>query len=97
MNTDNAIRNSWEPLPVDDIPARIPAHVSADDAPLSWRNKHSGAILYIEYREQDDTSEDWVFRGDGSAVATADSLEEIKSQATEYLRNHRDPGPMVVG
>jgi hypothetical protein len=81
----------WTTVPIDED--SLPDCLSMDDAPLAWRNVHNDTHLVVRPDPRD--GKEWAVAGSNSLIRTADSVEEAKEKARQYMRKTTRPGGMV--
>lgn len=70
----------------------IPNWIAEGTKGRYWKNVETGTLLCIRYN---DLQETWEVSGQKSQIDTADSEEQARKKAKEYMRNHPKPSPMV--
>jgi hypothetical protein len=81
----------WTAIPIDDT--KLPDSLTLDDTPLAWRNTRTDTVLTVKPDPREDY--EWAVAGPNSIIRGAESLEEAKEKAKEYMRDTQRPSGMV--
>lgn len=77
---------------MDEIPDWTVETTDDDGNPIGWRNQNNHTFLGIRYNDELDS---WEVAGENSRIDTADSAEEARELAREYMFDNPRPSAMV--
>lgn len=77
---------------MDELPNWTVETLDDDDNPIGWRNQNTHTFVGIRYNDELDA---WEVSGENSRIATADSVEEARERAHEFMVDTPRPSSMV--
>lgn len=79
------------------LPGWTVIETAEDGGPKGWKHEDSGSAVGFVRDETNEFDAEWLIRGENSIHDTADSLEEAREQAIEYISGigPSGPSPMV--
>lgn len=75
-----------------DIPNWNVEETNDDGNPIGWRNDETYTFIGLLYNED---IEKWEVRGENSRVNTAETCEEARKKAIEFMYDTPKPSPMI--
>ena len=64
-----------------------------DGEPVCWKNKHDGKAIWLQPDPRDE--HDWCVAGPNSLIAGADSVEDAREKAKEFMDTTPRPSGMI--